>query len=432
MRQPVLAISMAVAAATVPCSARALDAREVFKAADPSIVVVLAATKAGDNLGSGVLVDTLDAVTSCHVVDEATKITVVQGYVQRSARVRFQDGARDLCQLRLDDALPEGRPATLLGSWKELEPGQQVFAVGAPRGLERTITVGIVSALREMQAGAAPLIQTDAAVSSGSSGGGLFDQNAKLVGIITFGFKDGQNLNFAIPADWIRELPERNRDRLSDAPPAAGGAGAEGATSAPTANQTGFVRPGDRWTYRLALQQRTIGKVTITADSVDSGHVNERVSMDISKSFSAERRVDTAFRVERFQPSLVLAGGYQMAELAPYFPPETALKAGQTWKGVPGEFVVYPVGRQSLSSDVRVVGREKVRVPAGQYDAWRVETVSTPVTYNGNQIRIKCTYWYSPGISRAVKIVVFSESGYAVVQSTETYELSAFTRGDGH
>jgi hypothetical protein len=60
-----------------------------------------------------------------------------------------------------------------------------------------------------------------------------------------------------------------------------------------------------------------------------------------------------------------------------------------------------------------------------------VETVSAPANHNGNPVRIKCTYWYSPAMARAVKVVVFNESGYAVLSTTETYELTAFQRGDG-
>src|SRR5258708_5709048 len=90
----------------------ALEANEIFKRADPSIVVILAqaSRRDDDKLGSGVLVEPLDVVTSCHVVGGAVRITVKQGSVQRSAKLRFQDAARDLCQIRLDDAFPSGKP----------------------------------------------------------------------------------------------------------------------------------------------------------------------------------------------------------------------------------------------------------------------------------------------------------------------------------
>ena len=81
----------------------------------------------------------------------------------------------------------------------DLLPGEKVFAVGAPQGLELSISEGIVSARRGHILFDPPLlIQTTAAMSPGSSGGGLFDARARLVGITSFRLKDAQNLNFAI------------------------------------------------------------------------------------------------------------------------------------------------------------------------------------------------------------------------------------------
>ena len=54
--------------------------------------------------------------------------------------------------------------------------------------------------------GSAPLIQTDTAISPGSSGGGLFDAQGKLVGLTTFGYRDSEGLNFAVPIEWAMEL----------------------------------------------------------------------------------------------------------------------------------------------------------------------------------------------------------------------------------
>ena len=85
--------------------------------------------------------------------------------------------------------------------------GQKVFAIGAPQGLELTISEGIVSSLRETKLGT--VIQTTAPISPGSSGGGLFNVSGQLIGITTFQSKTGQNLNFAVPADWIAQMEPR-------------------------------------------------------------------------------------------------------------------------------------------------------------------------------------------------------------------------------
>ena len=102
-----------------------------------------------------------------------------------------------------------GRSAVSLGDSKNLKVGQRVYAVGAPEGLELTLSEGLISALRSVAN--FRYIQTTASISHGSSGGGLFDAQGRLIGITTFYWSDGQNLNFALPADWIQGLPERAR-----------------------------------------------------------------------------------------------------------------------------------------------------------------------------------------------------------------------------
>jgi S1-C subfamily serine protease len=82
-----------------------------------------------------------------------------------------------------------------------------VYAIGTPQGLERTLSQGLVSAMRETSEGT--VIQTSAPISPGSSGGGLFDTQGQLVGITTFQTKTGQNLNFAIPVDWLDTMRTR-------------------------------------------------------------------------------------------------------------------------------------------------------------------------------------------------------------------------------
>jgi S1-C subfamily serine protease len=101
-----------------------------------------------------------------------------------------------------------GAPAVAIGSADTLRTGQKVFAIGAPQGLELTISDGIVSGMRELPQGR--VIQTTAPISPGSSGGPLFDTYGRLVGIMTFQHRTGQNLNFAVPADWIANLRSRS------------------------------------------------------------------------------------------------------------------------------------------------------------------------------------------------------------------------------
>jgi tetratricopeptide (TPR) repeat protein len=88
-----------------------------------------------------------------------------------------------------------------------LTTGERAYAVGAPEGLELTFSEGVISALRDMEG--VRIIQTSAAISPGSSGGGLFDTRGRLVGITTLQFREGQSLNFALPGEWIQETLDK-------------------------------------------------------------------------------------------------------------------------------------------------------------------------------------------------------------------------------
>ena len=137
-----------------------------------------------------------------------------------------RDEARDLCLLSVAElADPPAAPPVRLGSARALSVGEEVYAVGAPQGLTLSLSRGIVSQLRgDHGKRAAPIVQTDAAVPPGSSGGGLFNGEGELVGITTFKHADAasEGLSFATPAEWVRELsaPVRERRECFAAPTA--------------------------------------------------------------------------------------------------------------------------------------------------------------------------------------------------------------------
>ena len=120
-----------------------------------------------------------------------------------------QFGVADLTSANVDADRCTLSSATALGAKAEVRPfsdirvGEKVYAIGAPKGLQLglglSIADGIVSAKRSI--GTRNLVQTTAPISAGSSGGGLFDSEGKLVGITTFTIEDTQNLNFALAAD---------------------------------------------------------------------------------------------------------------------------------------------------------------------------------------------------------------------------------------
>jgi serine protease Do len=402
----------------------ALEANEVFKRADPSIVVVATSDKDGkERFGSGVIIAAREVITNCHVIKDASAINVKQGNVQRVARLHFQDTARDLCQVQLDDTFPAGKPISGVVLSVNLEVGQQVFAIGSPRGLERTLSRGIVSALRGVKDGA-KLIQTDAAVTHGSSGGGLFDSEARLVGIITFGVEEG-NLNFAVPADWIQDITRRNPDKLVDVP----GRSQGGARVPADKENDGFLRPGDRWKYRVLLGKQRVGATTVEIIEANGKLAHERITYDGSKGFVRERSVEATFNPARFQTPVMLPGGYQLAELSPYADPATQFTIGQRWSDVTGAFAPQGGSMQSVNSTVAVVATETVNVPAGAFKAWRIESTSEDLYAVGQFFLAKCTYWYAPEMKRTVKMILYYKARLDAISSVETYELESFEQG---
>ncbi len=156
-------------------------------------------------LGSGVVTGIGTVITNCHVATAGGSLTVKVGSEQFSASVEVADEEYDLCRLSVTGLTA---PAVTIGTADSLKTGQKVFAIGSPQGLELTISDGIVSGMRDLPQGR--VIQTTAPISPGSSGGPLFDAYGRLVGIMTFQHRSGQNLNFAVPADWIANIRSRS------------------------------------------------------------------------------------------------------------------------------------------------------------------------------------------------------------------------------
>src|SRR5579875_3914858 len=183
-----------------------LSAQQVFKRVSPSVMVVesLNARGAVVAFGSGVVIAPGCVITNRHVIEDGVSFRVVHSARKWPAQLMKVDPDHDLAELSV--AGLDAPAVTVLDSSK-LEVGETVFAIGAPEGLELTISEGLISGLRDFDKGR--VIQTSAAISPGSSGGGLFDAQGRLVGITTFYLKEGQSLNFALPAEWTTALNRR-------------------------------------------------------------------------------------------------------------------------------------------------------------------------------------------------------------------------------
>ncbi len=190
-------------------SARAQDAARVFEKVNHAIFMVVVTTDDTSvvdviSQGSAVLVAPGRLVTNCHVVERGSAIFISrrEDRITERARIVNKDSQTDLCELDLLQMKPAFAKPVEIAPKDALHIGEPVYAIGSPRGMELTISDGIVSALREAR-GNIMVIQTTAPFSPGSSGGGLFDSLGRLVGITTLIVKDSQNLNFAVSSRYI-------------------------------------------------------------------------------------------------------------------------------------------------------------------------------------------------------------------------------------
>jgi 2-alkenal reductase len=193
---------------------------ELYQRVNPSVVAILVEDGLGGGLGTGFVYDTEGhIVTNHHVVEGATSIEVdfPSGFKTR-ARVLGTDPDSDLAALQLD-SLPEQLAPLPLGDSDQVRVGQRVAAIGNPFGYRGTMTLGIVSGLgrtlestRRTESGtfsAPDIIQTDAAINRGNSGGPLLNLQGEVIGVNkALESETGENsgVGFAIASNTIRQV----------------------------------------------------------------------------------------------------------------------------------------------------------------------------------------------------------------------------------
>lgn len=171
----------------------------------------------GYSLGSGVAVAADTVVTNCHVTRDGKQIAVLRGGLRRVAAAQARNIEHDLCVLSVPGL---GAPPVEFSSTR-LEPGQPVSAIGYTGGLGLQSSEGEVVALHKWDG--QQVIQSSNFFTSGASGGGLFDSQLRLVGILTFRLRGGEAHYFSAPADWLKPMLDGRGAFAEVAPFADGG-----------------------------------------------------------------------------------------------------------------------------------------------------------------------------------------------------------------
>ena len=199
--------------------------------------------------GSGVIISQDGYILTCaHVVNGATSVKVQLNGSDESydATVVGQDSTSDIAVLKIDAT---GLTPAVIGDSDALAVGEVAVAVGNPLGtLSNTVTDGIVSALNRqvtVQDNDMTLIQTDASISPGNSGGGLFNANGELIGIVNAksSYSEAEGIGFAIPINTAMEIGQQLIESGSVARPALGVKIVD-VTDAQTAQQLGVSTMG--------------------------------------------------------------------------------------------------------------------------------------------------------------------------------------------
>lgn len=171
-----------------------------------AVVILESYNDEGQKLGQGsgfILSPRGQVLTNYHVIRGASRMQA-RMHDQSVHEVEYIAGfdmQHDVAALKIAG---DGLPSIPIGSASTVKTGDHVTALGAPLGLENTLSDGIVSAVRE--AGNFRILQTTAPISHGSSGGPLFDDYGNVVALAVATIQAGENLNFAVPVDSAKAL----------------------------------------------------------------------------------------------------------------------------------------------------------------------------------------------------------------------------------
>lgn len=193
----------AILAWIVSTAAQAVPTDELVEKLNKHVLkvqVVLA--NGGYGVGSGVVVDTNQVVTNCHVVANARAVSVISNGESFAATALKPDWRHDVCILRVDGLTA---PVAKIGSSEQLKYEQPVFTVGYPNNVPHAVsTFGYVKGLYPMDDSV--IVRASSTFRMGASGGGVFDDVGNLVGIITLKSPGRNAYYYNMPVEWVKKL----------------------------------------------------------------------------------------------------------------------------------------------------------------------------------------------------------------------------------
>jgi len=185
------------------------DSVGISKNVTPAVVLIRGKSDASDVLGSGFIISSDGKIgTNLHVIANLRSggVQLASGEKYDSFSVLAFDARKDIAIIKIAGF---DLPTVQLGNSNNVQIGEPVLVMGSPLGLQGSVTKGVVSSVRDDPAGGGfKVLRTDAPANPGNSGGPLLNGRSEVVGIITYKIGGGENLNFAIPVNYLRGLLE--------------------------------------------------------------------------------------------------------------------------------------------------------------------------------------------------------------------------------
>lgn len=385
-----------------PRSGPSLTPQALFERAAPSVWVLQANDAQGKLIASGnaVALGPGIVLTSCQLLTKASQLSLRRDNVSYGATLEYPDVERDLCQLRVPNL-----PATSLQivPATELAVGMALYSIGAPRGQEMALGVGMLAAVRRTAHGGLEALQLATAPEAGLAGAGLFDSQGRLAGLISATPAGSAIANVAMPAAWVPEISTRGRAAIE-----AFAAQPRAATSATLA-----VGASSFSTLEYTLRDRLTGNTRQVIYRLDAPQTDRR-------SFN------NSGWVEKISGEVLSVGTSIAGEFDGSMPPggwvRDALTLGATWS------LAYTSPAHAQMSLTATAAETETLTIAGR----NLETVR--VDFRGSMVRgpavsgfYHAEAWYSPELKRVVRFGARSRggSGSAAYVIREEIELTA-------
>lgn len=259
-------------ATTTPASTltvSSLSPEEIYKAESAGMILIETYDDQGRKrgLGSGfVVASDGTTITNYHVIRGASRATVKfsDGTVGSIEGVESYDPTRDLAVVQVTPAV---KTVLEIGDSDRMQVGDKVVAVGSPLGLQNTMSEGIVSGLRN------GVIQISAPISPGSSGGAVFDEHGKVIGVSSAQMVAGQNLNFAIPINWAKPYLNGQSPRpLSDV-------ATENTVTQNVIDGSVTVPPRQARTWNIAVNRNSMSNAEVSGQISATGGSDGKITL---------------------------------------------------------------------------------------------------------------------------------------------------------